>query len=72
VGAGKDWDELVEWSVKNNLYGIENLSLIPGIMGTSAIQNIGAYGVEIKSTLHASWGKNLDLLKLEHITKGSM
>ncbi|MDA3866847.1 MAG: UDP-N-acetylmuramate dehydrogenase [Salinivirgaceae bacterium] len=69
VGAGKDWDELVEWSVKNNLYGIENLSLIPGTVGASAVQNIGAYGVEVNQHITQVEGVNLDLLKLEHITK---
>ncbi len=46
VGAGEDWDEFVAWSVDHGYYGLENLSLIPGEVGASAVQNIGAYGVE--------------------------
>ena len=48
-GAGEKWDESVSFSIKNNLFGLENLSYIPGTVGGSAVQNIGAYGTEIKS-----------------------
>lgn len=51
VGANEDWDAFVDWSVKNNLQGIENLSLIPGVVGAAPIQNIGAYGVEVKEVI---------------------
>lgn len=48
VGAGMVWDELVAESLKRGWYGLENLSLIPGEVGASAVQNIGAYGLEAK------------------------
>ncbi|MCC6447658.1 MAG: UDP-N-acetylmuramate dehydrogenase, partial [Chitinophagaceae bacterium] len=50
--SGEIWHECVLWSIKHHLAGIENLSLIPGTIGAAPIQNIGAYGVELKDVFH--------------------
>ena len=59
VGSGENWDNFVSYCVKNEYYGIENLSLIPGSVGAAPIQNIGAYGVEIKTFIESVNGLNL-------------
>jgi UDP-N-acetylmuramate dehydrogenase len=51
VNAGESWHKFVLWCVSQNYGGIENLSLIPGNVGTCPIQNIGAYGTEVKDTI---------------------
>ncbi len=49
--AGENWHEFVLWTLQHDLGGLENLSLIPGNVGTTPVQNIGAYGVEIKDRM---------------------
>jgi len=52
ANAGENWHEFVLWNLKKDFGGVENLSLIPGNVGTCPVQNIGAYGVEVKDTIH--------------------
>ena len=53
VGAGEQWDLLVQWCLEQQAFGLENLSWIPGSVGAAPIQNIGAYGVELNQVLHS-------------------
>ena len=69
VSAGENWHDFVLWAVKNNFGGIENLSLIPGNVGAAPIQNIGAYGVELKDIFHSCRGVMLDSLNEFELTK---
>ena len=65
VGAGVDWADLIEYCLINKLYGIENLTHIPGSVGAAPVQNIGAYGVEISSFINSIECFNLKTKKLE-------
>jgi len=51
IAAGETWDDFVSWSLQQGFNGVENLSLIPGNVGSSPIQNIGAYGIEVKDSI---------------------
>ncbi len=59
AGAGEDWHGFVAWSVAQGMPGLENLALIPGSVGASPVQNIGAYGVELQDRFHSLDAVNL-------------
>lgn len=63
--AGENWHEFVQYTLSKNYGGLENLSLIPGNVGTCPIQNIGAYGTEIKDHFFACKALNLETLEVE-------
>ncbi|MDO7171854.1 UDP-N-acetylmuramate dehydrogenase [Mariniflexile sp. AS56] len=67
--AGENWHEFVLWCINNDFGGIENLSLIPGNVGTTPIQNIGAYGVEIKDTFESCNAISLENIHIETFKK---
>ena len=69
VMAGENWHKLVLWTLEHNFGGLENLSLIPGNTGTAPIQNIGAYGVEIKDVLVSVDAMNMATTEIETFTK---
>ena len=69
VGGGEVWHDFVLWAVQNDLGGVENLSLIPGTMGAAPVQNIGAYGVELKDLLVGLAAIELSTGKLRHFNR---
>ena len=69
VSSGESWNDFVLWAVENNFGGVENLSLIPGNVGAAPIQNIGAYGVELKNVFHSCKGIMIDSLNEFELTK---
>jgi UDP-N-acetylmuramate dehydrogenase len=69
VRSGENWHQFVLWSLENNLAGIENLSLIPGTLGAAPIQNIGAYGVELKDIFEGLEAMNLETGQIRFFEK---
>ncbi len=69
AGAGVNWHSFVLHCIANNLAGVENLSLIPGNVGASPMQNIGAYGAEIKDVFHSLEAYNLQENSLHTFSK---
>lgn len=67
VGAGEIWHDFVLWSIRQNLSGIENLALIPGLVGASPMQNIGAYGAEAKDVI-----TKVSYIEIETVNKKSL
>jgi UDP-N-acetylmuramate dehydrogenase len=67
--AGENWHEFVKWCIDKDFGGLENLSLIPGNVGTAPIQNIGAYGVELKDTFESCEAVSLKTLSFQTFNK---
>ena len=67
--AGENWHEFVLWTINQNFGGLENMSLIPGNVGTTPVQNIGAYGTEIKDTFVSCLAIKIDTLEMKTFSK---
>jgi len=67
--AGENWHEFVIWTIDQNLGGLENMSLIPGNVGTTPVQNIGAYGTEIKDTFDSCEAMTIENQEMKTFTK---
>lgn len=68
VQSGENWHRFVMWTLENDFGGLENLSLIPGNAGTTPVQNIGAYGVEIKDSMTELTALEISTLKIRKFT----
>jgi UDP-N-acetylmuramate dehydrogenase len=66
--AGENWHEFVLWTIDQNFGGLENMSLIPGNVGTTPVQNIGAYGTEIKDTFVSCEAMNIENQEMKIFT----
>lgn len=66
--AGEIWDDFVAWTLENQAYGLENLSHIPGTVGASAVQNIGAYGAEASNFIHRVKFLHIESGDIQYIT----
>lgn len=60
IGSGENWNDFISWTLNHKIYGLENLSLIPGTVGAAPIQNIGAYGSEVKNFIDQVKGVHLN------------
>ncbi|HAT80892.1 MAG TPA: UDP-N-acetylenolpyruvoylglucosamine reductase, partial [Flavobacterium sp.] len=67
--VGENWHEFVLWTIDQNFGGLENMSLIPGNVGTTPVQNIGAYGTEIKDTFYSCEAMTIENQKIRTFTK---
>jgi UDP-N-acetylmuramate dehydrogenase len=63
VKAGENWENFIDFCVKNNFFGVENLAGIPGKVGSCSVQNIGAYGVEVKEVIKEVHARETDTVK---------
>lgn len=68
AAAGENWHQFVQYALRHNYGGLENLSLIPGTVGAAPIQNIGAYGVEVKDIIHYVEAFNTTTLNIERFS----
>ncbi len=69
AGAGENWHGFVQWCLRHDFGGVENLSLIPGTVGAAPIQNIGAYGVELKAVFHHLEAMELSTCRIHTFSK---